>query len=547
MAERPLSLGLLDVEGFIRSHNCGKVSSTFIRESSSTEFALNGLFSEAIFGQLGSTDRLIKFGYIDLKTTVFHPIVYSNLVSLKALYGEIMAKKTYAKFDPTEKDFVRSDENDEDADTGYKFFMDHYKQIVFQKNDSLSRNEKIDQVTKAGSLAFWKSCLVLPAQMRDVDPTSARLEPDSINKLYVSLINYANAMPPNGDASALYDGIRFSIQKKVAELYEYIFGMVEGKYGYFQHKYGCRNLALGTRNVISPAPLSAGSPDSGQQLKVDELGFPLFQCLKAAMPLVIYNAKEHFFNLIFNPSSDQVALIDPNTFDLVYKSITEDEKTRFISSEGIEKLVNLFKDREFRFRPMTCKTDDDKYYYLFLVYDEGTRLSIVRSINSIKEQLSKRHEVFDPIKLRPITYAEFFYIVGYLATKDKHCTITRYPAQEIGSTVPCSIHLLSTNPSRSVLIEIGSNGWMVEFPEYPVLDKGFQDSVAVHANIEPGLNADHDGDTVSVSVLFSDEANQECEKHNNSVSRWFSTSGKMAAGLLYLEPMPIWNLTRDPS
>ena len=88
---------------------------------------------------------------------------------------------------------------------------------------------------------------------------------------------------------------------------------------------------------------------------------------------------------------------------------------------------------------------------------------------------------------------------------------------------------------------------MVEFPEYPVLDKGFQDSVAVHANIEPGLNADHDGDTVSVSVLFSDEANQECEKHNNSVSRWFSTSGKMAAGLLYLEPMPIWNLTRDPS
>ena len=542
---KPLNIALLNVDEFVRTHNCGKVTSTFIYESSSKEFAKNGLFSETIFSQLGTAERLIRFGYIDLKTTIFHPIVYANLISLRAFYSDILARKVYAIFDKTQGDFIRAEEDDEGANTGFKFFIDHYKEIKFVKNDSISHNDKIEQIANAGPQAFLTKCLVMPAQIRDIDPNAARLEPDSINKLYVSLINYTNALPP-GQVSAIYDGIRFSIQKKVNEIYNYIFNMIDAKFGFFQRKYGSRNLALGTRNVISPATLDGVTPVAQNQLKCDELGVPLFQAAKAAIPLVIYHAKTSFLGDIFTAANDNVALIDPKTFDLVYMPITEDEKNKFISSDGIEKLVNLFRDREFRFKPMICKTENNKFYYLFLVYDEGDTITITRSISGLRNYLDGKGRRFDARLLRPITYAEFFYITTYLATKGKHCTITRYPAQEIGSTVPCKIHLLSTAPSRSVKLILGEEEISQELPEYPILGKGFNDSVAIHEDIMGGLGADFDGDTVSVSILLSEEANKECADHINSKGRWVSASGKGFASFSYMAPMVPYNLTRDP-
>lgn len=544
---RPLNIQLLDVRSDIQNHNYGQVTSPFIYESSSKEFAKTGLFSEEIFGQIGSPQRLTNFGYIDLKAEVFHPVVYANLISLKAFYGEILSRRSYAVFDEESGDFVRADEEDEGADTGFKFFRRYFDKIRFERNDSVSRNTKIDQIKQAGPLAFMSKCLVIPAQLRDVDPNSSRLDPDSINKLYISLLNYTNALPNIQDISAIYDGIVFSIQKKVHELYQYLFDMISAKFGFFQRKYGSRNLALGTRNVISPATLDAKSPDDPRQLKVDELGVPLFEGLKASMPLVVYHSKTAFLNHIFSTSSDQVTLIDPKTYDLVYKPITEDEKNKFISSDGLEKLVNLFNDREFRFKPMTCKTEDDKYYYLFLVYDEGTRVTVCRSLSMIRNQMADQHRLFYPKKLRPMTYIEFFYIVGYLAGKGRHATITRYPADNIGSDVPCNIHLISTLPSRTVSVMVGDSGLSMVLPEYPVFGKGFCDSIALHSNIINGLGADFDGDTTSLSMLLSEEANAECQNHIMSPGRWFTTSGKPASGFTYMEAMPIYNLTRNPA
>lgn len=546
---QPLNIHLLDVQADIQRHNYGQVTSPFIYESSSKEFAKSGLFSEDIFGQIGSPQRLSQFGYIDLKTPVFHPIVYANLISLKAFYAEVLSRKAYAVFDSQAKDFVRAEEGDEGADTGFKFFLSHFHELQFERNESVSRNTKVEQIEQARRTytSLMSKCLVIPAQLRDVDPNSSRLDPDSINKIYISLLNYTNALPDTPEISSIYDGIVFSIQKKVHELYQYILDMVSAKFGYFQRKYGSRNLALGTRNVISPAPLDAKSPDDPRQLKVDEIGVPLFEACKAAMPLFIYHSKTSFLNHVFNASSDQVTLINPKTCDLLYQPISEDEKNKFISSDGIEKLVNLFKDREFRFKPMTCKTEDNKYYYLFMVYDEGTRITVCRSVSSIRNQLAASHRIFDPKKLRPMTYAEFMYIVAFFATRGKHATVTRYPADNIGSTVPCIVHLLSTNPSRTVEIMVGDGGFSVPLPEYPILGKGFNDSVSLHADIIGGLGADFDGDTVSLSLLLSEEANTECQKHITSEGRWFTASGKPAAGFTYMEAMPIYNLTRNPA
>lgn len=539
---KPLNLNLLDTEEFIRMHGCKQVTSPFIYESSSRVFKSDGLFSEDIFGQLNTPQRLITFGYIELNTTVFHPVIYSTLISLKDLYGNILSRKAYAKFDPELKDFVQCGEEDEDADTGYAFFMSNWPKVVLKKNNSISQNEKVQLLSNAGKLAYLSKCLVLPAQIRDINLDTNRLESDSINKLYISLLNYVNAIPA-GETSPIYDGIRFSIQKKVAEIYQYIFDMIEKKFGFFQRRYGSRALALGTRNVISPAPLTSKSPDDPTQIKVNEVGVPLFQCLKMAMPLIVYMTKRYFLNDIFGSMSDQVTLIDPDTYNLTYQPVDEDEKTKFTSSEGIEKIVNLFRDREFRFRPLSC-ISNNKRYYLYLVYDEGSRVTIIRSIQSIKHILDERKEFFNPKLLRPMTYAEFFYLSAYFATVNKHVELCRYPAEKLGNAIPCNVHLLSTIPSRNVTIYLETD--TIELPEYPIINQVFADSIQAHACMEPGLGADHDGDTGNLNLIFSKEANEEIDKYDKSIGRWIDTSGRGVAAFLYMEPMPVWNLTRDP-
>lgn len=81
----------------------GEVKDLAIFESSSTNFNPKGLFSTEIFGRVGSEDRTKKFGYIDLRIKVFHPLIYKHIVSLKKLYENILLGKVYAKFDNEKK------------------------------------------------------------------------------------------------------------------------------------------------------------------------------------------------------------------------------------------------------------------------------------------------------------------------------------------------------------------------------------------------------------------------------------------------------------
>lgn len=493
----PLNIKLMNVNEFIQKNHCKPVSTILIKETSSTVFHHAGLFSEDIFGQIGSPDRLIKFGYIDLRTQIFHPTIYTAICKLKALYGEIMARKTYAKFDDEIKDFVRSDESDEFADTGYKFFMDHFNEIKFVKNSSLTQNEKVDLIEKYRNNLIISRCLVMPAGLRDMDVEDGKPETGSINKLYGSLINYSLAMPTTGSVSDIYDGIRFSIQKKVCEIYDYLFDMIGGKFGFFQRKYGSRNLALGTRNVISTASMAASSPDDPQYLAMDEIKIPLFQGAKMMMPIVIYWMKTLFFNDIFSLNADNVALIDPNTLNLVYQPITEDEKAKFLSSEGIEKITNLFRDEEFRFTPCIVYNEKEQPFYAFMVYDDETTVYFTRSVSELQRQFKEHGVIFNRNKLRPITYAEMMYIATWLASRGRHATLTRYPAMEISSDVPCRIHLISTNPGRKIKFIIGNDLTKAyDVPEYPIINTSFTDSTILHPQVLAGLGADFDGNCV---------------------------------------------------
>jgi len=487
----PLNLRIMNVDKFIKDNNLGEVTSSFVHEPSSSAFDRCGLFSEEIFGPIASQMRLIKMGYINLNCKVFHPVIFQNLQALKRFYVEIMSGRSYAKWDATEKDFIHASEDDPEAKTGYTFFLRHFNQIELAKNASLRRNDKIDVILNNKDNLFIDKFIVAPAGIRDMNEEDGRMEKDSINTLYVALMERAKAMPAGSNLDSIYDSVHYSIQRKVLEVYEYLLNFVSGKRGFFEAKLGARAVAQGTRNVITSTSLECESPDSPQYHKLDEVKIPLYQAAKGFQSLVTYWIKSTFYGLIIQDGADQIPLINPDTKRLEYVQIDDKDRDALLTAEGILKTIDRFRDPEYRWKPVGA-TANGKRYLLYMVYEDGNEISIFRNIEEFKMIYKNANgKDVDDTKIRPLTYAEMIYIATFKASYGKSGTITRYPVTGPESIFVAKTHLMSTIPGRIVkLITSTEAHSFIELPEYPVIGKGFADAVMFFPSVRAGLGAD---------------------------------------------------------
>ncbi len=528
MAEQtPFNIRLLDVNDFIKRNNCMEVTSTFVHTPSSNQFHEQGLFSEQIFGNIATPNRMVTFGYMTLNCRVFAPHVFQIIQSLKRFYIEIMCGKSFAVWNEEARDFDRASESEAGADTGYTFFLSHFFDIAFQKNASLKRNDKVDILNKYPDQLLIDKYLVIPAGLRDVKADEGRQEKDSINNLYVSLLNNCKAMPPTGANKPIYDTIHYAIQRKVNEIHLYIADMMKGKKGFLEGKYGARNIAQGTRNVITATTMEAASPDSPQYHKVDETKIPLFQCAKGFSSLVIYNMKHNFYSPVLDISSDQVPLINPDTLKLEYVPIDESEKDKLLGTEGMMKFIDLFQDGTFRFKPVTVMSEK-KRYWMYLVYDTGAEIYIIRDVDALKSRMSEHGLEYDPKYLRALTNCELLYITTLQACHDKYGTVTRYPVADEQSIYISKVHLMSTSPGRIVHMKADVNGdvrYDTLLPEYPIINGSFTDAMLLHPTRLKALGADFDGNCLTGDTLcqikYTNEwlAVLQSANYNDSVSQ----------------------------
>lgn len=539
----PLNIALMDVKAFIAKHQLKEVTSPLIHESSSNSFAKAGLFSEEIFGSVASEERMLRHAYIDLHCHVFHPVIFQNLQSMKRFYVEIMAGREYAVWDKTEKDFVRASETEEGADTGFSFFLKYFKSINFKKNNSLRREDKINIIVKNQAKALIEYCIVVPAGVRDIKDEDGRVEKGSINSLYTSLLSSCKAMPTFGDNDPLYDTVHWSIQRKVVEIYECLMNMMEGKKGFLQGKLAYRHVVGGTRNVITATNMESPDPDSPQAHKADEVKVPLYQAAKGFSSLVIYWLRLLFYSNIVSQGAEAISLIDPETNLLGYVPVDDKDKDLLMTSDGIQKTIDRFRDPDFRFRPAVARSKG-KPYYLYLVYDDDKKIYIFRNVNEFKQDYEGN---YDPKKLHPLTYIEMLYIATYYASKGKYGLITRYPVTDQQSIFPAKTHLMSTAPARVVtLVTNAATKEGEELPEYPMIGKTVEDVLKFHPSRRAGLTADYDGDTVSWNPIYGKEANEECEKYCNSPQNFILPSGRTQVGTDDLCSITVHALTVNP-
>lgn len=540
----PANIWLPNIDEKIKQKQLKQVTSVFIKEPSTNRFHPQGLYSEEIFGPIASPVRLITFGYIDLKTTVLHPKVYENFVKINKLYGEIMSGQTEVVFDTEINDFFRLSSLKELKEThivgtGYSFFLQHFRKLKFTLNNSLGRTDKIKLLEDYNHELTMTKWWVMPAGLRDLRIEEDRPMVEEINKIYTSLIISTNTLPNVVSNDPIWDSIRYGIQLKIAAIHEYIFDIIDDKGGFIQKKVAARSVAMGTRNVLTGTTLCSYSSKKDRH-RSTQTRFPLFQAAKAFLPIVLYYIDTIFLNQIFNESS-QIFAIDPKTKDLVKMELTETEKKKFLSTEGLEEKIEAFRTPEIRHQPFYVYSKEGKRYYLMMVYDEGDAIHFFRNKKEFSiyfKQLTGKEP--DPNRMRPLTNIELLYIATDYAANKRHVHTTRFPVLGARNTYMSEAKIMTTEPARTVMVKNTMTGDTTEFApfyDYPVLGAPCIDGVRIHPIWLKNIGGDYDGDTCTNHGIWSNEGNKEIMDYLYSKKFFLSPSGALKLTIAALNPV----------
>lgn len=532
---------LIPDDGKFKSMMLGEVETLSIFEPNSDVFNSKGLFSNQIFGQIGSDLRLERPGYVDTKLKFLHPLVYSTICNLGKKYEEIMEGKTRAVFNVATNDF----DLDPNGETGFSFFLKYIDKIVYVKNDSERRSYKVLLVDKYGRKSgLFNQFLILPAGLRDytVDEKGVPSE-DEINKDYRILIGLANRMKNvnlTPELEVLFDPIRLRIQKVVCKIYKYLQTIIDGKSKFIQSKWASRGIESSTSNVITAVKVNVpklNAPDD-KSPGFNSTIVGLYQYLKALGNIAPNRLITNFLSDVMGEETTSVNLINPKTLQREMVEIKAKTRQEWTSIEGINNIINKLAQDEIKNEFVKI----DGYYLAFVLEDEtnqtidvlfdpvnelpeeyqaDVKLGVDKILSSI-ERFKKIGPMAKP-NIRPITYGEMFYLSVVDCVPKFPGYVTRYPITGHGSIYPSWPYLKTTSFGLKRKVKLGFRE--IECLEYPAIGTDYNRSMSVHYSRLQALGGDHDGDVVSFILLYTDEAIKEVTDLMNSKEYYLSPLG----------------------
>ena len=507
------NISLMDIR-VTETKYLGRVTELSIFDKLNKNFHPDGLFSVEIFGAVGSKERNVREGIIELKAPVLHPKVYEIVTSLKASYKDLLAGKAFFKFDKKLKDFVP----DEDGETGYAFFMRHLKDIRFKETGSDSRELKIRTVREHDiSVLTMKQLVVLPAGLRDYVVKDDKPSEDEINGLYRNVLRSAN-MLGNFDKSMLESPVintmLHNMQINVNAVYAYIKDIISDKSGFTQSSWASRSITYGTRNVISslPSPVKNLDNKDVDVLEPDDTIVGVYQYLKAYQPQVLPAIKRTFISNIFDSNSDTVRLFTKD-FKSVLKEVGYTTRDKWISDEGIIGLINKMTPPDYFDLPVTI---DD--HYIALLHEKDDIVTIILNSSEITEDMAKKD-------IRPLRYIDFFYLCIYQWSGVSLGLVTRYPVANLGGVYPSVVKIKTTAIGEPKYIRNRMTGELDRVYQFPIYGTSYVTSFSPHFSHLVTLGADFDGDKLNLTGILTDDAIKETKAYFKKASTYVKSDG----------------------
>lgn len=464
------------------------VTSTDYYENTKGELHEEGLFSISIFGRIGDEVRDRRFSYIDIKTEVFHPIIYNRLVRLKKLYQGILNGDQYAVWDAERKDFVLA--NELAGQTGFAFFCQHWKDIEFARNKSDIRDMRANLVEKYRDKGLTSKIMVLPAGLRDIEvDENGRTNVNEINDLYRKLLSISRVLPDHDGIKndPAHNLARRLLQGCFNDIYDMLESMLAGKEGFFQGKWSARNVTNSTRNVITAMDTSVAELGSPNAPRFTDTIVGLWQLSKAVLPLTIHHLMKGWLSQAFAYGNRTARLVDPVTLRSELVDVSSDAYDRWNTVEGLEKVVASYKELSLRNKPVLI---DGRYLALIYAPKDRAVFRIFGDIDELPPELDRKD-------VRPLNLMELLYLSGYQMWNEQVGTVTRYPIINVGSCYPTTVYVKTTVVGE-VRRELGpdwqfmSNDEKYVAPEFPTYEPlAYQDSLVIPSTRLAGLDADN--------------------------------------------------------
>ena len=499
----------------------------------------NGLLSNEIFG-LTKQQRSGIMGYIPLNDYFLHPLCYKKLVRLNAKFRNIVhGTKKYIINDMGE--LVES----ENGGTGLAWLkknMDSIKLAKINMSDKIERNVDFIEVNKK---TMWiNKYLVIPAGYRDVNSNGeGKVEVGEINNLYASLINTCKGLKETADYGfSAAESIKGRAQELILAIYDCISGnnnsLTEGstglskKLGWWKRAGEAKTTNYGARLVLSAPNLNVEYMDD-IMVDIKHAAVPLQSICANMFPFMMHWLR-HFFDNQFG-TGQTIDIVDKS--GKVHQCHVEDPYVQFSDDVIKEELTRFIEGWADRFRPVMVKVEEykEKVAYRFK---------------------AEKFDPHNPKKLEPgeaeivtrrITWCDLFFMAASEVCEGRAIFITRYPIDSCYNQFGALIRVKSTKET----IPLYYRGKYYRFyPDIKDEDIGkdttnaFSDTLWISNLMLKAINGDYDGDTASVKVPFTTEANDELVDFINGKANLIGFDGKCIRVTTNESIQAIFNLTR---
>lgn len=494
---------------------------------------VNGLFSDLIFGTT-QEERRRNWGWIDLRTKVFHPYIYEVLCRVQLNIDKCCKGEGVWKIDKHHQ-LVPAKEGEEgynEENTGMDWLIENFKYIHFRRNLSRERDERLDLLATLKPEEFFiDKWLVIPVFFRDVENrTGSNMKIPPVNNEYVDLIRYANSIET--ETIGFFNNMaKYNMQKTLVAIRKRFQQLVEKSKGFFHQSIMGKSQDYGFRSVISCAVLNDYDKPQDCPIDIIHTGIPLAEVCVGLFPFIrrwIIN----YMTSSFEMATNQFPIISNE--DGKIASVKVDDVMSMYTPEYVKKRIDKWIDNyESRFDPVEIPCDDGKLHKI--------------AFRGVPYSGRPSSPEASTISNRPFTWTDLLYIAAEDCVKDKTTWIVRYPIVTHMSTFPSKIHVMSTVKTMPVLLDGKIYKWYpVVDPNAPkkVVSTSFNDTVNMSNMYLDVMNGDYDGDTISARIPFTVEANQESEEIINSIKQYLNAQGNMVRNVKNESNLMLYNLTK---
>ena len=530
-----MRIDLFDVKEFIELNHLQEITSPILFQRGDVPHP-NGLVSNEIFG-VTTSSRKNTYAYINLQGYFFHPHIFKAIRRMFRNIDKIVNGESYYSLSP--EGYLIPDENGE---TGIEFIYNNWEKINWNTQNSQKsltpgvgmRDERVNLMKNyKKNEIFMHYQIVIPAFYRDIKTgSSSGGETDDINNMYAKLIRLSSLIKNQDLFDFQFHSTNYNIQLTLVDIYDYFKHKLEKKQGLIRKYLMGKNCDYCTRTVITAPTYHANRPE---ELFTDfrYTSIPISQVCSLAYPFVVRYVKMFFEREVIDAKHSKI-LYNPAT-DEIEKTIEILNPESYFSEKYIKKMIDTFiKDPESRFNKIEVPTSGNKKLYLAF---SGKRLS-----SSGTTELA-------PIVNRAMTVTDLLYMACEDVTKDKHCLITRYPLLDEFGVFISKIRVSSTTATVPMMV----NGYLYKWypdidPKTPtnIIGSKFIDSCQFSNSYLPGIEGDYDGDQTTVKIIFTQEANKECEEVINKKSYFINSSGSNIRKIGKEALQTFYVLTKDP-